>query len=120
MDERFISRRIARLKAKRLYDEMQAEGLGREDLPAKIREVAEREEAVAVRIAERFGIDVADARPLVQLALGDERAAAVGAQVLMRGSGVMQALAAMTIVNGEPGGWPEPLGSDGREPEQPQ
>src|SRR6185312_6146889 len=58
--------RLARLKARKIYEEMQAEGLDRSDLPRKLREVAEREEAAVQRFVAEYGVDSIDARLLLQ------------------------------------------------------
>jgi cytidylate kinase len=54
--------RLARLKARKIYREMQVEGLNQNDLSRKLREVAEREEAAVRRFVYEYGVDAIDAR----------------------------------------------------------
>lgn len=94
--------RLARLKARKIYREMQAEGLDRGDLPRKLREVAEREDAEVQRLTSAYGIDPIEARLLLQLALGDVRAAEAASARLARGCTLQQAIAVITMLTGEP------------------
>jgi len=93
--------RLARLKARKIYEEMQAEGLDRSDLPRKLREVAEREEAAVQRFVAEYGVDSIDARLLLQLALGDEEIAEDGCAELALGRSIQQAIAVITMLGGE-------------------
>lgn len=93
--------RLARLKARKIYREMQAEGLDRNDLPRKLREVAEREEAAVQRLVAYYGADPIDARLLLQLALGDEAIARAGCAELGIGRSIQQAIAVITMLSGE-------------------
>jgi hypothetical protein len=93
--------RLARLKARKIYREMQLEGLERADLSRKLREVAEREEAAVHRFVDEYGIDTIDARLLLQLALGDEAIARAGCRELARGRSIQQAIAVITMISGE-------------------
>ncbi|HVB64251.1 MAG TPA: hypothetical protein VNE17_05930 [Nitrolancea sp.] len=93
--------RLARLKARKIYQEMQAEGLDRNDLPRKLREVAEREEAAAQHLVAYYGVDSIDARLLLQLALGDEAIATAGCVKLAMGRSIQQAIAVITMLSGE-------------------
>lgn len=93
--------RLARLKARKIYREMQVEGLDRNDLSRKLREVAEREEAAVRRFIADYYVDAIDARLLLQLALGDETIAEAGCLELARGRSIQQAIAVITMVSGE-------------------
>jgi len=93
--------RLARLKARKIYREMQVEGLDRNDLSRKLREVAEREEAAVRRFVADYGVDAIDARLLLQLALGDEAIAQAGCLELANGRSIQQAIAVITMVSGE-------------------
>jgi hypothetical protein len=93
--------RLARLKARKIYREMQVEGLNQNDLSRKLREVAEREEAAVRRFVDEYGVDAIDARLLLQLALGDEATAQAGCLELARGRSIQQAIAVITMVSGE-------------------
>jgi len=93
--------RLARLKARKIYREMQVEGLDRSDLARKLREVAEREEAAVRQFVVDYGVDAIDARLLLQLALGDETVARAGCAELARGRSIQQAIATITMVSGE-------------------
>ena len=93
--------RLARLKARKIYREMQAEGLDRGDLPRKLREAAEREEAEVQRLASVYATDPIEARLLLQLALGDVRAAEAACTRLARGCTIHQAIAVITMLTGE-------------------
>jgi hypothetical protein len=93
--------RLARLKARKIYQEMQAEGLDRDDLPRKLREVAEREEAAIQRLSLYYGIEALEARLLLQLSLGDEDVAEVACGQLSRGDSIQHAIAVITMLTGE-------------------
>jgi hypothetical protein len=93
--------RLARLKARKIYQEMQAEGLDRDDLPRKLHEVAEREEAVVQHLVAYYGVDPIDGRLLLQLALGDEAIAKAGCVELAMGRSIQQAIAVITMLSGE-------------------
>lgn len=93
--------RLARLKARKIYREMQVEGLDRNDLSRKLREVAEREEVAVSRFVAEYGIDAIDARLLLQLALGDDAVARAGCLELAQGRSIQQAIAVITMVSGE-------------------
>lgn len=93
--------RLARLKARKIYREMQAEGLDREDLPRKLREVAQREEAAVQRLASDYAIETLEARLLLQLSLGDEAVADIASAQLARGGSIQQAIAVITMLTGE-------------------
>lgn len=93
--------RLARLKARKIYREMQAEGLDREDLPRKLREVAEREEAAVRRLSSDYAIETLEARLLLQLSLGDETVADIASEALARGHSIQQAIAVITMLTGD-------------------
>lgn len=101
MYDQHVWSRLARLKAHKIYREMQAEGLDRDDLPRKLREVAEREEAAVRRLADAHGIESLEARLLLQLALGDEAVAAAACAQLAKGHSLEQAIAVITMLTGE-------------------
>jgi len=101
MYDQKIWSRLARLKARKIYREMQVEGLDRDDLPRKLREVAEREEAAVRRFADRYGIEPLEARLLLQLALGDEPSAETACAQLARGHSLEQSIAVITMLTGE-------------------
>ncbi len=93
--------RLARLKARKIYREMQAEGLERDDLPRKLREVAEREEAAVRRLAGIYEIEPIEARLLLQLSLGDESVAEAACAQITRGCTIHHAIAVITMLTGE-------------------
>ncbi len=93
--------RLARLKARKIYQEMRAEGLDREDLPRKLREVAEREEAAVQRLATTYGCEALEARLMLQMSLGDEHVAEVACAQLARGRDLQHAIAVITMLTGE-------------------
>jgi hypothetical protein len=93
--------RLARLKARKIYQEMQAEGLDRNDLPRKLREVAEREEAAVQRLARDYQVEPLEARLLLQLALSDEAVAETACAQLARGCTLQQAIAVIAMLTGE-------------------
>ena len=93
--------RLARLKARKIYQEMRDEGLDREDLPRKLREVAEREEAAVQRLASTHGIEPLESRLLLQMSLGDERVAEIACAQLGKGRELQHAIAVITMLTGE-------------------
>lgn len=93
--------RLARLKARKIYQEMQAEGLDRDDLPRKLREVAEREEAAVRRLATTYEIEPLEARLLLQLSVGDEAVAEAACAQLAKGRTIHHAIAVITMLTGE-------------------
>ena len=101
MYDRATWSRLARLKARKIYQEMRAEGLDRDDLPRKLREVAEREEAAVQRLVVNHGVDSIDARLLLQLALGDEVITKAGCTELAKGRSIHQAIAIITMLGGD-------------------
>ena len=93
--------RLARLKARKIYQEMQAEGLDRNDLPRKLREVAEREETAVERLATLHQIEPLEARLLLQLLVGDESVAEVACVQLVKGGSIQHAIAVITMLTGD-------------------
>ncbi len=93
--------RLARLKARKIYQEMRDEGLDRGDLPRKLREVAEREEAAVQRLAATYETEPLEARLLLQLSLGDESVAEAACAQLGRGRTIHHAIAVITMLSGE-------------------
>ena len=101
MYDRSTWSRLARLKARKIYQEMQSEGLERDDLPRKLREVAEREEAAIERMSLEYGIEGLEARLLLQLSLGDEEVAEIACEQLSRGDSIQHGIAVITMLTGE-------------------
>jgi hypothetical protein len=93
--------RLARLKAEKIYQEMVEEGLTRDDLPRKLREIAEREEATVARLAAKYELDPIDVRLLLQLAVDDEWIAEQGIIAFLMTGSMMHSIAVMTLYNGE-------------------
>lgn len=93
--------RLARLKAEKIYQEMVEEGLTRDDLPRKLREIAEREETTVARLAAKYELEPIDVRLLLQLAVDDEWIAEQGIITFLLTGSMMQAIAVMTLYNGE-------------------
>ncbi len=101
MYDRSTWSRLARLKARKIYQEMQSEGLDRDDLPRKLREVAEREEAAIQRLSLTYGIEALETRLLLQLSLGDEAVAEVACEQLSRGGSIQHGIAVITMLTGD-------------------
>jgi hypothetical protein len=101
MDNHEQWNRLAERKARLIRAEMAAEGLSRADAPNKMRSVIAREAAIARRLAHDYRIDPPAAQLLLQIALGEERVARVGCREIRRGRSVIQAVAAITVCNGD-------------------
>ncbi len=93
--------RLARLKARKIYQEMRDEGLDRNDLPRKLREVAEREESAVQRLATTYLCEPLEARLMLQMSLGDESVAEIACTQLAKGRDLQQAIAVITMLTGE-------------------